>query len=225
MPLLLSAPRAAHLLLSLPRVAIAWQRGWRRPSPWDCAPAGLSAPRPACLPAGTHGQARQAGQARAGMTAVGRARMTAVGRAGMTKLGHAPSFPDSSPPPGERIKERGDAPRGSRWRQRPPSPSPLPPKGRGRQERAARAGMTAVGRPAPACHPRAWPLRGARLACRDVAPAFLFPVVVTSPFSLPLSSLLPVTLSEAKGLREAICPSAAWRTRLPAPTRQAGRCA
>ena len=49
----------------------------------------------------------------------------------------------SSPPPGERIKERGDAPRkrsrrqrgdaprGSRWRQRPRSPFPLPPRGKG----------------------------------------------------------------------------------------------
>ena len=64
-------------------------------------------------------------------------------RAGMTKEAHAPPFPDSSPPAGERIKERGDAPRGSRWRQRPPSPSPLPPRGEGKKN-AHRAGMTAV---------------------------------------------------------------------------------
>ncbi len=92
--------------------------------------------------------------------------------AGMTKAGRAPSFPDSSPPPGRRIKERGDAPRkrsrrktgdaprGSRWRQRPPSPSPLPPRREGDKNEQRRAGMTAVGRPAPACHPRAWPLHG-----------------------------------------------------------------
>ncbi len=49
---------------------------------------------------------------------------------------------------------------------------PSPPKGRGEEERASRAtmteaeaprgGMTAVGRPPPACHPRAWPLHGGR---------------------------------------------------------------
>ena len=40
--------------LSPPRVATAWQRGWRRPSPWDCAPVGLPARR---------GRGRRVGQA------------------------------------------------------------------------------------------------------------------------------------------------------------------
>ena len=52
---------------------------------------------------------------------------------------------------------------------------PSPPKGRGRQERAPRAGMTAAGRPAPACHPRAWPLHGGRDA-RRVRLLFLIPL-------------------------------------------------
>ncbi len=62
-------------------------------------------------------------------------------------------------------RKSGDAPRGSRWRQRPPSPSPLPPRGEGKKN-AHHAGMTAVGRPAAACHPRAWPLHGGRDARR-----------------------------------------------------------
>ena len=106
-----------------------------RPASPHCAPAGLPAP-----PAGT--------------TEVGRpppachpcARPLRGGR----ETRRASPFPDSSPPLGERIKERGDAPRkcsrrergdaprDSRWRQRPPSPSPLPPRGEGdKNEHAA----------------------------------------------------------------------------------------
>ncbi len=72
---------------------------------------------------------------RAGMTAVGRPAAACHPRAwplhGGRETRRASPFPDSSPPPGERIKERGDAPRGSRWRQRPRSPFPLPPRGKG----------------------------------------------------------------------------------------------
>ena len=55
------------------RQAIAWRQGWRRPSPWHCAPVGLPASRPACSRVGTHRQARQAGRAscRAASTARG----------------------------------------------------------------------------------------------------------------------------------------------------------
>ena len=107
---------------------------------------------------------------RGGMTKVGRPAAACHPRAWPSHGGRdarrASSFPDSSPPPGERIKERGDAPRkrsrrqrgdaprGSRWRQRPPLTLPSPPKGRGKEERvsrarmaeaqAARAGMTKV---------------------------------------------------------------------------------
>ena len=100
----------------------------------------------------------------------------------------ASSFPDSSPPPGERIKERGGrtaqaeskAEGGTYPEARGGASGPLtlpsPPKGRGKEQRASRArmteaeaprgGMTAVGRPPPACHPRAWPLHGGRDARR-----------------------------------------------------------
>ncbi len=222
--------RVAHplFLIPLPRRGRGSRRGGTHPE----ARGGASGPpHPSLSPQGERERRRRT--ARGVPKSFACARPLHRGR----ETRRASPFPDSSPPTGERIKERGgrtaqaeskaEGGRTQRLEVAPAAPLtlPSPPKGRGRQERAARAGMTAVGRPAPACHPRAWPLRGARLACRDVAPAFLFPVVVTSPFSLPLSSLLPVTLSEAKGLREAICPSAAWRTRLPAPTRQAGRCA
>ncbi len=85
----------------------------------------------------------------------------------------APPFPDYSPPTGERIKERGTHrasgvegrggthPEARGGASGPPSPSPLPPRGEGKKN-AARAGMTTVGRPAAACHPRAWPLHGGR---------------------------------------------------------------
>ena len=118
------------------------------------------------------------GEHRAAMTAVGRPPPACHPRAwplhGGRDTRRASPFPDSSPPPGERIKERGDAPRKRSRRQRggrtqrlevaPAAPLtlPSPPKGRGRQERAARAGMMAVGRPAPACHPRARPLHRGR---------------------------------------------------------------
>ena len=88
---------------------------------------------------------------RGGMTKVGRPAAACHPRAWPSHGGRdarrASSFPDSSPPPGERIKERGDAPRkrsrrqrgdaprGSRWRQRPPLTLPSPPKGRGKEER------------------------------------------------------------------------------------------
>ncbi len=96
----------------------------------------------------------------------------------------ASPFPDSSPPPGERIKERGgrtaqaeskeEGGRIQRLEVAPAAPLtlPSPPKGRGRQERGPRArmteaeaprgGMTKVARPAAACHPRAWPLHRRR---------------------------------------------------------------
>ena len=136
------------------------------------------------LPSPPKGRGRQERVPRAGMTAVGRQPPACHPRAwplhGGRDARRASPFPDSSPPPGERIKERGgrtaqaeskgeggraaqaeskgeggraaqaeskgggDVPRGSRWRQQPPSPSPLPPRGEG-DKNEQRAGMTAAG--------------------------------------------------------------------------------
>ena len=100
-----------------------------RPASPHCAPAGLPAP-----PAGT--------------TEAGRPAAACHPRAwplhGGRDTRRASPFPDSSPPPGERIKERGGTHRASGVEGRggthpearggasgPPSPSPLPPRGEG----------------------------------------------------------------------------------------------
>ena len=74
-------------------------------------------------------------------------------------------FPHSSPPPGERIKERGgrtaqaeskgEGERTQRLEVAPAAPLtlPSPPAGRGKEERAPGAAMTEVGRPASAVTP------------------------------------------------------------------------
>ncbi len=135
------------------------------------------------------------------MTAVGRPAPACHPRAwplhGGRDARHASPFPDSSPPPGERIKERGTHrasgvegrggthPEARGGASGPPHP-PLSPQGeRERRTRiareddrsggTARGGMTAVGRPPPACHPRAWPLHGGRDA-RRVRLLFLIPL-------------------------------------------------
>ena len=117
----------------------------------------------------------------------------------------APPFPDSSPPTGERIKERGTH-RASGV------------EGRGGTHPEARGGASS-----PPPHPSLSP-QGGRETRTNTARGNDGSGASGSCLSPP-RSLLPVTLSEAKGLREAICPPAAWRTHLPAPTRQAGRCA
>ncbi len=133
---------------------------------------------PLTLPSPPKGRGRQERAARAGMTAVGRPAPACHPRAwplhGGRDARRASPFPDSSPPAGERIKVRGgrsaqaeskaEGGRTQRLEVAPAAPLtlPSPPKARGRQERTPRAGMTAVGRPAPACHPRAWPLHGGR---------------------------------------------------------------
>ena len=110
-----------------------------------CAPVGLPAPRPACLPAGTHGQARQAGRAscRAASTARGNDR----------RGGARPLFLFLSPAGGgdrgatlsgaqaESKEKRGHT---QRLEVAPAAPLtlPSPPKGRGKEERASRTGVT-----------------------------------------------------------------------------------
>ena len=107
-----------------------------------CAPVGLPAPRPACLPAGTHGQARQAGRAscRAASTARGNDR----------RGGARPLFLFLSPAGGgdrgatlsgaqaESKEKRGHTQRLEVAPAVPPHP-PLSPQGeRGRRTRIAR---------------------------------------------------------------------------------------
>ena len=130
--------------------AIAWQQRWREPASWHCAPVGLPAPRPTCLGAGTHSQARQAGRAncRAASTARegSRSPSRAPGRcmAAGTRVAH-PLFPIPLPRRGRGSRRRpegsasgvegrgGAYPEARGGASGPPHPLPLPPRGEGKK--------------------------------------------------------------------------------------------
>ena len=169
------APRAA--VTEVRRApAIAWQQRWREPASWHCAPVGLPAPRPTCLGAGTHSQARQAGRATrraASTTREGsRSPSRAPGRcmAAGTRVAH-PLFPIPLPRRGRGSRRGGDAPRKRSRRERgahpearggasgPPHPS-LSPGGERERRTRTRRGNDRGGASGFCCHPRAWPLHG-----------------------------------------------------------------
>ncbi len=113
---------ASGSCLSPPRVAIAWQQRWRESASWHCAPVGLPAPRPTCLGAGTHRQARQAGRATR--------RAASTAREGSRSPSRAPGRCIAA---GRRVAH-------------PLFPIPLPRRGRGSRRGGARRASGVEGR-------------------------------------------------------------------------------